>query len=224
MPSVCFHPLEVNLAACAEHGGSASPMVRDDVPGTVQAAGQPEPLVLTATFTSCSTPNCGKWACTDGFCRDCHEQAEIVGTPHAEATTDRLPIEAPHVDPKAESPTTVVPQCVCAQLRAAKLEWEGWPQVEKDECLLCLPADRMKLLSAERSNEGGDPDNGLVWHDSRSIYECPCGAQYTERQHMKGAAGPMCIGIRCGAWRGIDSVRLVTPTERVQACSAWNSR
>ena len=40
MPSVCFHPLEVNLAACAEHGGSASPMVRDDVPGTVQAAGQ----------------------------------------------------------------------------------------------------------------------------------------------------------------------------------------
>lgn len=195
MPSVCFHPLEVNLAACAEHGGSASPMVRDDVPGTVQAAGQPEPRVLTATFTSCSTPNCGKWACTDGFCRDCHEQAEIVGTPHA------LPIEAPHVDPKAESPKTVarkrivVPQCVCAQLRAAKLEWEGWPQVEKDECLLCLPADRMKLLSAERSNEGGDPDNGLVWHDSRSIYECPCGAQYTERQHMKGAAGPKCIGI-----------------------------
>ena len=159
-------------------------MVRDHFAPT---APEPEPRVLTATFTSCSAPNCGKWACTDGFCRTCPEaeQAQIL---------------TPRAKPKGDEAPTVVPQCVCAPLRAAKLEWESWSQAERDECLLCLPADRMKLLTAERSNEGADPDDGLAWHDLRSTYECACGAQYTERQHMSGAPGPY-TRVWLGTWR-----------------------
>ena len=157
-------------------------MVRDHFAATVQATGQSEPRVLTATFTRCSTPNCGKWACTDGFCRNCPKEAKIV---------------SPQAMPRGDEAPTVVPQCVCAPLRAAKLEWEGWPQADRDECLLCLPADRMKLLTTERSNEGGDPDDGLVWHDMRSAYECACGAQYTELQHMSGASAHIRVHSVC---------------------------
>ena len=157
-------------------------MVRDHFAATVQATGQSEPRVLTATFTRCSTPNCGKWACTDGFCRNCPKEAKIV---------------SPQAKPRGDEAPTVVPQCVCAPLRAAKLEWEGWPQADRDECLLCLPADRMKLLTTERSNEGGDPDDGLVWHDMRSAYECACGAQYTELQHMSGASAHIRVHSVC---------------------------
>ena len=150
-------------------------MVRDHF-AAVQPTAQPEPRVLTATFSSCATPGCGKWACTDGFCRNCPKEAAKIVSPRAK--------------PKAEdAPEVVVSQCVCAPLRAAKLEWEGWPQAERDECLLCLPADRMKQLTTARSNEGGDPDDGLVWHDTSSTYECACGAQYSEVQHLSGTIG-----------------------------------
>ena len=178
-----------------EDGGAqreAHHMVRDHFAATVQTTGQSEPRVLTASFTRCSTPNCGKWACTDGFCRNCPKEAKIVSpefcpmTPLGFATLDQ-----------DEAPTAVVPQCVCSPLRAAKLAWEGWPQADRDECLLCLPADSMKLLTTERSNEGGDPDDGVVWHDLRSTYECACGAQYTELQHMSGASAHIRVQSVC---------------------------